>query len=196
MRDGFIPTNYYGSVDQLLRVYAAGDATWFPIKQGGMATQQADAAATAIAVCAGVDVALERVRPVLRGVLLTGDAPHYLRAAVGDRDGSSAAGPDPLWWPPGKIAGRYLAPYLAEHGERGFTLEDLESVAGEPGRRGAEHNAAFELALSAADADARWGDLEGALRWLGVAEQLNVVLPPEYAEKRRAWKAKPTTSAS
>lgn len=133
--EGFIPTNDYGKVEQLLRVYAAGDATWFPIKQGGVATQQADAAATAIAACAGVDVTVERVQPVLRGVLLTGNAPHYLRSAVGARDGTSAAGPDPLWWPPAKIAGRYLAPYLAERGERGCMLEDLESVAGEPGRR-------------------------------------------------------------
>jgi hypothetical protein len=41
--------------------------------------------------------------------------------------------------------------------------------------------------LTAADANARWGDNAGALRWLSVAEQLNVVLPPEYAEKRRRW---------
>ena len=30
-------------------MYAAGDATWFPIKQGGLAAQQADVAATSIA---------------------------------------------------------------------------------------------------------------------------------------------------
>jgi sulfide:quinone oxidoreductase len=184
---GFIPTTDYGAVETLFRVYAAGDATWFPIKQGGVGAQQADAAATAIAACAGVDVTLTRVRPVLRGVLLTGTAPHYLRAAVGERDDTSAAGPDALWWPPAKIAGRYLAPYLARQAEPRSPLEDLEAVSAEPGRRGAEHTAALELALNAADADARWGDRAGALRWLGVAEQLNLVLPPEYAEKRGRW---------
>lgn len=184
---GFIPTNDYGGVDGLFRVYAAGDATWFPIKQGGVAAQQADVAAASIAACAGADVTPPKFRPVLRGVLLTGGAPQYLRATVGDRDATSAAGPDALWWPPGKIAGRYLAPYLAGEAELGPPLEDLESVEGEPGRMGEEHTAALDLALAAADADAQWGDRAGALRWLGVAEQLNVVLPPEYAEKRRRW---------
>ena len=37
-------------------VYAAGDATAFPVKQGGIATQQADAAAESIAALAGADV--------------------------------------------------------------------------------------------------------------------------------------------
>lgn len=185
--EGFIATNDYGGVDGLFRVYAAGDATWFPIKQGGAAAQQADVAATSIAACAGAGVKPARLAPVLRGLLLTGGAPHYLRSVVGERDATSAAGPDPLWWPPGKIAARYLAPYLSSHDELSAPLEDLEAVAGEPGRRGAEHNAVLEMALAAADADARWGDHAGALRWLDVAEQLNVVLPPEYAGKRRRW---------
>ena len=34
-------------------VYAAGDATWYPIKQGGLAAQQADVVATAIAAAVG-----------------------------------------------------------------------------------------------------------------------------------------------
>ena len=39
-------------------VYAAGDITTFPVKQGGIATQQADAAAEAIAAELGADVTL------------------------------------------------------------------------------------------------------------------------------------------
>ena len=185
-RRGFIPINDHGKVDDLYRVYAAGDATWFPIKQGGVAAQQADAAAASIAAAAGADVTPRPFRPVLRGVLLTGGAPHYMRSEVGDRDQSSAAGPDALWWPPGKIAGRYLAPYLARQNELGSELADLEPVAGEPGRT-EDHGAAVELALAAADADARWRDYRGALRWLDVAEQLTVVLPAEYVEKRHEW---------
>ena len=37
---GFIPVDHHGRVDGLDGVYAAGDATNFPIKQGGLATQQ------------------------------------------------------------------------------------------------------------------------------------------------------------
>jgi sulfide:quinone oxidoreductase len=185
--EGFIPTSDHGVVEGLVQVYAAGDATWFPIKQGGVAAQQADAAAAAIAASAGVHVKREQhPQPVLRGLLLTGDGPHYLRSSVGERDATSAAGPDPLWWPPAKVAGHYLAPYLARD-ELDRPLEDLEAVAGEPGHRSEAHSAAFELALTAADANASWGDNAEALRWLVVAEHLNVVLPPEYAEKRRRW---------
>ena len=44
---GFIPTDEVGRVKGLERVFAAGDAVSFPIKQGGLAAQQADVAATA-----------------------------------------------------------------------------------------------------------------------------------------------------
>ncbi len=55
-------------------------------------------------------------RPVLRGLLLTGGRPTYLRTDVSGGSGdTSAVAADPLWWPPGKIVGRYLAPFLAEH---------------------------------------------------------------------------------
>jgi sulfide:quinone oxidoreductase len=51
----------------------------FPIKQGGIATQQADAVAQAIAAKAGADLTPQPFRPVLRGLLLTGAVPQYLR---------------------------------------------------------------------------------------------------------------------
>jgi sulfide:quinone oxidoreductase len=112
--EGFIPTDVHGLVEGELDVYAAGDTTTCPIKQGGVASQQADAAAEAIAARAGADVEPRPFRPVLRGMLLTGDTPRYLRA---DRSGtagdSSSASQQALWWPPSKIAGRWLAPYLA-----------------------------------------------------------------------------------
>jgi hypothetical protein len=37
--------------------------------------------------------------------------PRFLR---GEPDGSTVD-TEPLWWPPAKIVGRYLAPFLAEH---------------------------------------------------------------------------------
>ena len=47
--DGFIPVDDHGRVKGVEDVYAAGDGTNFPIKQGGLGTQQADAVAAHIA---------------------------------------------------------------------------------------------------------------------------------------------------
>jgi sulfide:quinone oxidoreductase len=110
---GFVPTDEHGRVGSEVDVYAAGDLTQFPLKQGGIATQQADAAAATIAAQVGASVEPAPFRPVLRGLLLTGDRPSYLRAEVG-RAGSVVA-VEPLWWPPAKIVGRHLAPFLAGH---------------------------------------------------------------------------------
>ena len=51
-----MPTDLHGLVDGETDVYAAGDATTCPIKQGGVATQQADAVAEAIAARLGAPV--------------------------------------------------------------------------------------------------------------------------------------------
>jgi sulfide:quinone oxidoreductase len=107
--DGFLEVDEHGRVVTQRDIYAAGDGTAFPIKQGGLATQQADAVAEAIAERSGADVTPAPFTPVLRGMLLTGAAPCYLHR---DAAGASQASEHPLWWPPGKIAGRYLTPYL------------------------------------------------------------------------------------
>jgi sulfide:quinone oxidoreductase len=113
--DGLVPADPHGRVRGVDGVFAAGDAVAFPIKQGGIAAQQADAAAEAIAAAAGAPIEPEPFRPVLRGLLVTGEAPTFLRVELtgGAGDTSVAAG-EALWWPPGKIVGRYLAPFLAE----------------------------------------------------------------------------------
>ena len=54
--NGFVPTDAHGLVRGLGDVYAAGDLTDFPVKQGGIATQQADAAAESIAAAAGAPI--------------------------------------------------------------------------------------------------------------------------------------------
>jgi sulfide:quinone oxidoreductase len=114
-RNGFVATDGHGQVEGVEDVYAAGDITSFPVKQGGLAAQQADAVAEAIADRAGARVRPRPFRPVLRGLVLTGGPPAYLRAEpAGGAGETSAVGLDPLWWPPGKIVGRYLAPFLAE----------------------------------------------------------------------------------
>jgi sulfide:quinone oxidoreductase len=113
-RDGFIHTDAHGRVAGLDAVFAAGDATAFPIKQGGLAAQQADAVAEAIAASVGADVDPQPFRPVLRGVLLTGDSARFLRADIsGEAGDDSTVAVEALWWPPNKLCGRYLAPYLS-----------------------------------------------------------------------------------
>jgi sulfide:quinone oxidoreductase len=110
---GFVATDHHGKVDGRDDVYAAGDLTTFPLKQGGIAAQQADAAAASIAAIAGAPVERHPFRPVLRGLLLTGLSPRFLSASL--LDDSSSVDTEPLWWPPAKIVGRYLAPFLARH---------------------------------------------------------------------------------
>ena len=112
--DGFVETDEHGRVRGLADVYAAGDITAFPVKQGGIAAQQADAVAEAIAARAGADLIPRPFRPVLRGVLLTGAEHAYLRRDLaGGTDDLPGFDVEPLWWPAGKIVGRYLAPFLA-----------------------------------------------------------------------------------
>jgi sulfide:quinone oxidoreductase len=115
--DGFIPTDPFGRVRDLedAGVYAAGDVTSFPVKQGGLAAQQADAVGELIAAEAGSPVEPHPFRPVLRGLLLTGAEPSYLRAEItGGRGETSVAASEALWWPPSKVVGKYLASHLAQ----------------------------------------------------------------------------------
>jgi sulfide:quinone oxidoreductase len=110
---GFIPVDACCKVPGIERVYAAGDATDFPIKHGGIAAQQADLAAQAIAALAGVADEPGPFHPTIHGILLTGGRPVYLSAHVTGRHGSGSQVTDtPTWSPATKIAARYLAPYL------------------------------------------------------------------------------------
>jgi sulfide:quinone oxidoreductase len=112
--DGFLRVDANCRVRGVEGVYAAGDATAFPVKQGGIATQQADAVAEALAAEAGAPVEPEGFRPVLRGVLLTGAGARFLKAEIsGGRGDVSEVSEDALWWPGGKVVGRYLSHYLA-----------------------------------------------------------------------------------
>ena len=112
--EGFLVTDAHARVLGVPNVYAAGDVTAFPIKQGGIACQQADAAAADIAARAGAPVTPEPFTPVLRGMLLTERWARYMRS--GEVAGRA------LWWPPTKIAGRELAGYL----------EGFDETAGRP----------------------------------------------------------------
>jgi sulfide:quinone oxidoreductase len=111
-RHGFVPVDGYGRVHGVDGVWAVGDMTTRPLKQGGLAAQQAAVAAADIAVQCGADIDVAPYRPELRGLLLTGEEPSFLerRPQVSP---SSAASNASLWWPPHKVVGRHLGPYLA-----------------------------------------------------------------------------------
>ena len=114
--EGFLVTDRDGLVHGEAAIYAAGDVTDGAIKQGGLAAQQADAVAHSIARRAGADVPAWNDAPVLRAALLTGDRPRYLRrdlSAATDVTTITEIAEDAPWWPATKVAGRYLAPYLA-----------------------------------------------------------------------------------
>ena len=189
---GFIQIDDYARVVGLDNVYAAGDAyrsrssreASLPSRPTRLSRRSLRASARASSH--------HRSEPLLRGMLLTGIAPTYLRAAVGGEvveDSELAA--TPLWWPPTKIAGRYLGPYLAETARRQDEekpLEDRPVSSDDPREVLAGHREARELALSFALADANSDDYRSALRWLEVVEQLDGVLPAGYVEKRNAWR--------
>ena len=190
-RYGFIGCDAEMRVDGLDRVWVAGDSTWFPIKQGGLAAQQAEVAAAGILRAAGADIEPPPLRPVLRGALITGGQPQFIRAEIG-ADSDAVLTTSPLWWPPIKVAGPRLGPYLAAHWslereEEDPGLEQTEDL--EPAADEREHEAALRLALDFAEIDARDGDYVEALRWLEVAERLNVTLPAEYVQRRDDWRA-------
>jgi sulfide:quinone oxidoreductase len=123
--DGFLVIDGHARVQGVPDVYAAGDVTAFPVKQGGIACQQADAAAADIARRAGAPVEAKPFTTVLRGMLLTERWTRFLRHdAAGAPEEADVAG-RALWWPPTKIAGRELAGYLEgldEEAGRGLGL--------------------------------------------------------------------------
>lgn len=184
-RDGFIPVDQHCLVDGTANIYAAGDAIAFPIKQGGLAAQQADTAAAAIAARVGAPVDPKPFAPVLRAMLLTGSIPLFVR---GTGPAGAAASDAPLWHPAGKVAAPYLSPWLADrlHARLG-TAPDFQDRPAKEAMDPGERQAAVDLALTLADDEAETGDRRRALQWLEAAETIGGVLPPEYVERRRRW---------
>ena len=113
--DGFIPTDRSGRVVGLDDVYAVGDATDFPVKQGGVGCQHADAVAARIAAeTAGLPDPVP-VEPVLRAQLWDDERGRGLLAVLpgghAARDGTTWRTAD-LWPWHQKIACRFLMPVL------------------------------------------------------------------------------------
>jgi sulfide:quinone oxidoreductase len=100
---------------------------------------------------------------------------------------ASSAGQRSLWWPPAKVAGRYLAPLLASARAPALLASPMTDVGPRPGEGGGADEA-LALALALADEDARCGDYRQALHALDAARTLTGgVLPDEYAAKQREW---------
>jgi sulfide:quinone oxidoreductase len=113
---GFIPVTELGRVHGQADVFAAGDATAYPIKHGGIAAQQADVVAAAIAAQAGAAVDPQPLRPVIRAMLLTGGKPRFLESELLGAGGFASSVSDVCQWdPPTKIAARHLGRHLAGH---------------------------------------------------------------------------------
>jgi sulfide:quinone oxidoreductase len=127
-QNGFIPIDDHARVYDADDLYAAGDGTNFPIKQGGLATQQADAAAEDMASRLGADLEPDPFHPILRGKLIIGEETMSMTANVASGDREGFASPDYLWWPPFKVSGRYLTPWLAGGEPRPEPLPPMRSI--------------------------------------------------------------------
>jgi sulfide:quinone oxidoreductase len=163
---GFLPTDDHGVVQGVEAVWAAGDGTSFPIKQGGLAAQQADAAARSIAARLGADVVAEPFRPVLRAMLLDPRGRRFLDSTRGDMPST------PLWWPPTKVVAPHLGRYLFP-----------ESPPPAPPEEG-EHVDVGQLLLTLASRNIASGELLTALRCLDAARSVLGELPPDAAQRR------------
>jgi hypothetical protein len=71
--------------------------------------------------------------PVLRGWVWDGAGGHFLRADLrgGHDESPGTVASTPLWWPVGKVAGRFLAPFL-EGLPGGAAIVDVPGSAPSP----------------------------------------------------------------
>lgn len=118
--DGFIPIDDRCRVEGMgERVFAAGDAVSFPVKQGGLGAQMADIAAEGIAALAGAEAEPNPLRPVIRGVLYTGREPLFLTARYVDGNIESEVSHEQAWPADEKIVAEELGPFLRSLDETG-----------------------------------------------------------------------------
>lgn len=112
---GFVPVTR-GRVDGLQDVYAAGDMTSWPVKQGGLAAQQADIIAAIIAQHAGANPPPPATM-TLRAQLFGTVEPCFLEATLDHRGepvpGGSRLYTEAPWSPGGTLFGRHLSPWMA-----------------------------------------------------------------------------------
>ncbi len=111
---GFVPVDRRMRVRGCLSVHAVGDVTLGPLKQGGLAAQQAEVCARDIAHLAGGHLPAIDFAPVLRGMLQAADGSRlYLRRALDGID-EGAVSEEPLWHPESAVAAWRLAGWLQQ----------------------------------------------------------------------------------
>lgn len=112
---GFVAVDARCRVPGTDNVFAAGDGTAFPIKNGGLSAQQADVAAAGIARLAGVETEVPPFRPVVRGTLFTGGRPLYFQChIVGGQAFDSQVSDEPLWPVAEKVMAAEINRYLSQ----------------------------------------------------------------------------------
>jgi sulfide:quinone oxidoreductase len=109
---GFIPAGKDARVPGAHGVWAVGDGTTNPVKQGGVACQQADVAVEQIVAALAGNPGADPGPPSLSGWMWDGRRGRVLPSGVpspqeGDADPTPA-------WPVAKVGGRFLAPFLRE----------------------------------------------------------------------------------
>jgi sulfide:quinone oxidoreductase len=108
---GFVRVDQHARAVGQDAVYAVGDVTALSLKHSTLASRQGTAAAAAIAAASGANVDPEPWSPTLYGFLTL--PPHFPSTAGSPWLDDGEPVTHCLWWPPGHVAGRHLAPYLA-----------------------------------------------------------------------------------
>src|ERR671910_2098679 len=97
-------------------VYAAGHVTSSRLKQGGLAGQQAAAAAASLIASIDRGPVPSAFDPMLRAVLLTGSAPLFVQSRISNGEPVDQVVSDqPLSWPPAKVAAPHVAGLFTTH---------------------------------------------------------------------------------
>jgi hypothetical protein len=106
-REGFVPVDAHQRVPGADGMYAVGDVTTFRFKQGGLASEQADAAVESIEATLGDRESARPFSSEIQGILLTSEGRTPLRARVTD-EGVESLPAEPLDGPAQKIFSRLL----------------------------------------------------------------------------------------
>lgn len=107
---GFVLCGEDGTVAGAPGVHVIGDAGTFPVKRAGIACQQADSVAAAVARDLGMDAEDLPFLPPMPEWVWDGTDGWLLR----ERRPAETTGEDTRWWPVPKMSGRFLAPFLHE----------------------------------------------------------------------------------
>jgi NADH dehydrogenase FAD-containing subunit len=106
-KEGFVPVDAHQRVPGASGMFAVGDVTSFRFKQGGLASEQADAAVEAIEQDLGARESAAPFPGIVQGILLTAGGRTPLRAQV-TADTAESLPAEPLEGPAQKIFSRLL----------------------------------------------------------------------------------------